>query len=506
MLSTFSSHTQMRAFLYSLLLCLTGGLSQPAGAAFDPVNDDTDIFLANPNIPADRPNVLLYVDNTANWNQPFDNEKAALVNVVNSLDDSYNVGLMLFPETGNPNDNTDGGYVRFAIRQMTTTNKTVLANNIINTFDRLNDTGNNNTLSLGMVEVYRYYAGIAERAGNVKVKTDYANNTNYKACTSCSVTSHPATAANLGGYALNSNANGALYNSPIDPTGCSSNYLIYVSNGLANENAAALAIAESELSTAGYDTDQIIQISGADGQEGNWMDEWAKFLATADINGNGTGTPHVYTYTLEVNPVITGGGPDMTALMQSVAHNGKGQYFSASDANGGAEIEAVLKSIFSQIQAVNSVFAAVTLPVSVNVRGTNLNQVYIGVFRPDANKKPRWFGNLKMYQLGFNTTTNELFLADVNGNNTENPTTGFIIPTAISFWTQSSNFWNFRPLNELGAGGISDLEDGDLVEKGGAAQQLRTIYETSQAARELYTCTTGGLTYPDCGEGSSLSA
>ena len=34
----------------------------------------------------------------------------------------------------------------------------------------------------------------------------------------------------------------------------------------------------------------------------------------------------------------------------------------------------------------------------MNVRGTNLNQVYIGVFRPDANKSPRWLGNLKLYQ------------------------------------------------------------------------------------------------------------
>ena len=352
-LFSFSSHPRLRAFFYGLLLCLSGGVAQPAYATFDPVNDDTDIFLANPNIAADRPNVLLYVDNTANWNTPFVNEKSALVNVVNSLDDSYNVGLMLFPETGNPNDNTDGGYARFAIRRMTTTNKTVLAS-IVNNFDKLNDKGNNNTLSLGMVEVYRYYAGLAERASNHKVKTDYNGNNEFKACTSCNpahwyTTNNPAqdkTAAQtptdgLGNYALNSNSDGALYNSPIDPTGCSNNYLIYISNGGANENASALSTAQSELSTAGYDTSQIIQIN-PNGQQGNWMDEWAKFLATADVNGAGVGTPHVFTYTLEVNPITTGQGPSMTALMRSVATNGKGQYFSATDTNAGAEIEAAL--------------------------------------------------------------------------------------------------------------------------------------------------------------------
>ena len=89
-------HILLNACL-ALLLCVTAALS-----AFDPVNDDTDIFLANPNITAERPNVLIILDNTANWNQPFINEKNALVQVVNGLTDQYNVGLMMMVETGDP--------------------------------------------------------------------------------------------------------------------------------------------------------------------------------------------------------------------------------------------------------------------------------------------------------------------------------------------------------------------------------------------------------------------
>ena len=88
MLKSWLQKPQLRAFMYSLIFCLSSGLSQPANATFDPVNDDTDIFLANPNLPASRPNVLLYVDNTANWNTPFTNEKSAMVNVINGLDDT----------------------------------------------------------------------------------------------------------------------------------------------------------------------------------------------------------------------------------------------------------------------------------------------------------------------------------------------------------------------------------------------------------------------------------
>src|SRR5437868_12331070 len=100
------------------------GLAAPAGfGAFDPVNDDTDIFLANPSFNAERPNVLIILDNTANWNTPFTAEKTALVNVVNSLDSNFNVGVMMFTETGSGNTGNDGAYVRFAVRQMTDANK-----------------------------------------------------------------------------------------------------------------------------------------------------------------------------------------------------------------------------------------------------------------------------------------------------------------------------------------------------------------------------------------------
>jgi type IV pilus assembly protein PilY1 len=91
---------------------------------FDPVGDDTDIFLANPLIAATRPNILFFVDNTANWNTAFDIEKQALINTANNLiTDAFNVGMGMFVETGSPNDSVDGAYIRFGLRQMTPTNK-----------------------------------------------------------------------------------------------------------------------------------------------------------------------------------------------------------------------------------------------------------------------------------------------------------------------------------------------------------------------------------------------
>jgi Tfp pilus tip-associated adhesin PilY1 len=144
---------------------------------------------------------------------------------------------------------------------------------------------------------------------------------------------------------------------------------------------------------------------------------------------------------------------------------------------------------------VNTVFAATTLPVSINVRGTNLNQVYIGVFRPDGNQSPRWLGNLKQYKLGVkDAALGQLELQDANSNPAVNLKSGFIFNTATSFWTQDSTFWGFRsPFEITDVGEESDSPDGDMVEKGGAAQKIRQVYDLPDASaaqtRNIYTCT-----------------
>ena len=192
--------------------------------------------------------------------------------------------------------------------------------------------------------------------------------------------------------------------------------------------------------------------------------------------------------------------PAFSTVLKNMASSGGGQYFQVKSANA---LDTALKNILDQIQAVNSVFSSASLPVSVSVRGTFLNQVYLGVFRPDAFAKPNWVGNLKQFKLGVNSLVNPptLFLADRNGDPAENPTTGFVNPNAVSFWTQPSTFWDpLYYVNSQGIGGTSDSPDGDLVEKGGASQYIRRTFLASQAARKLYTCT--GL----CAEGTTLSA
>jgi type IV pilus assembly protein PilY1 len=460
-----------------------------AAAVFDPVGDDTDIFLANPLLEATRPNVMILVDNTANWSTPFDTEKQALINIVNNLvTDQFNVGLAMFVETGGDNDSIDGGYIRFGIRQMTPTNKARFTT-MVSALDRNGDKSNNAVYSGAMGELYRYFSGSRSRSGYGKAKRDYPGNIDYNPL-----------AADLPGWPFPDDFSDTYISPIVSP--CQKNFIIVISNGKLNitsENDTAGAYLSTLVNKTPPDT--ISLAPKPTGEQAEWGDEYAKFMANADCAPLIDGVQNVITYTIDVLPGVAGNA-DHTAYLQSMADNGKGRYFVINDMTSSAALEDALRQIFQEVQAVNSVFASVALPVSVNVRGTNLNQVYIGQFRPDPRKSPRWFGNLKMYKIGQDASGNA-FLVDSLGNRAENAATGFVSPNAQSFWTTASTFWNHRPADENGASGNSDLPDGDLVEKGGAAEGLRVRYPTDQAQRQVYTCVSSS---GYCASGSLLSA
>jgi type IV pilus assembly protein PilY1 len=109
----------------------------------------------------------------------------------------------------------------------------------------------------------------------------------------------------------------------------------------------------------------------------------------------------------------------------------------------------------------------------------------MGMFRPDGDAKPRWRGNIKQYQFGLDTLGN-LSLVDSSGASAVSGSTGFISPNAVSFWTAPSTFWSNQLLGTPLSS--SDSPDGEVVEKGAAAQRLRVTYATSQTARKVLTC------------------
>jgi Tfp pilus tip-associated adhesin PilY1 len=228
-------------------------------------------------------------------------------------------------------------------------------------------------------------------------------------------------------------------------------------------------------------------------------DEWSRFLHQTGVPvppGQSSTFQTVSTYTIDVfnaHPNAT-----QTSLLASMARAGGGKYFTAMNEQA---IISALQSIFAEILSVNSDFASASLPISTSNRAQSDNQVYIGVFRPDATDHPRWYGNLKRFQLAnLNGYTD---LADVNGNAAVSSTTGFLTPCATSWWTTDSGSYWYDVLNNqsrifitqatspgtawqtvgddtdfakslCGTSNLwSDLPDGQAVEKGAVAEVLR---------------------------------
>lgn len=265
----------------------------------------------------------------------------------------------------------------------------------------------------------------------------------------------------------------------------------------------------------------------------NWGDEWARLMlkqdgGTADM----VGMQNVKTYTIGIidnnsNQCTA----DYPALLQSMAVEGGGKAYRVSDAG---EVKDAIAEALNEVQAVNSVFSSASLPVSVNAEGSYLNQIFLGMFRPDTSGAPRWVGNLKQYQL-FRNNTGNLVLGDATPcasgtgycpkSAISSGGTGFLAPNALSFWTyrdeavapDSPEVGGFFVRDQKGTPLTSydypppintqTFGDGEVVEKGGVAQQLRkqNLFATFTGAsgatgnpRRVYTyCPSGASTCND---------
>ncbi len=215
--------------------------------------------------------------------------------------------------------------------------------------------------------------------------------------------------------------------------------------------------------------------SGVHENKGYYADEWSRYLRANNVT----------TYTVGLL------GPSCQAeyawLLSSMADYGGGKYFPTSDYTS---LKAGLEAIFSEVRSVNSVFAAVSLPVSVNQQGTYLNQVFVGMFRPDAEGMPRWYGNVKQYKMG--RVGGVLKLVDADGvPATSSSGSEFIAECSRSFWTPAATttgdgYWTtYTEANCLGYPATSNSPDGNMVEKGGQAYMLR---KSSPASRIVKTC------------------
>lgn len=449
--------------------------------------EDIDIY-SLPNVEGLRPNVLIILDSSANWSASlkdlpkcdapgakvdskhedtkFGKEKCALYKVIYSMSvadlSQFNFALMLFNESPE-----DSGYPRKAfIRVSSDADKTALLN-LIAGLDRDKDKTNNASSATSFYEAYQWFTGGAVYNGN---KT---------------AAKHDAAAFTDGSK--------TRYQSP--GLGCARNHIIYIANGApADNDNSALALLK-RLNPSATRMSIPVAENVKSSESANWIDEFAAFFYNAaDLDRALEGAQNITTHAIAVTGASSDG--NYPNFIRWIAKQGGGLYQQASNSD---QIIVAMTKILNQIRASNSVFSSASLPVSANTQGTYLNQVYIGMFRPDGNALPRWVGNLKQYKFIYDQTADTLQMADAGNVPAISPTTGFIDEDATSFWTKPSGFWINVEAASSGKYSRSDAPDGEKVEKGGIAQFLRERYYTSAASRPVFTCPGA-----DCGSNVDL--
>src|SRR6266705_1668164 len=370
---------------------------------------DTDLF-SGISTEGTPPNLLVILDNSGAWNSnisfnctaagltiPAGNvntaggfEQCALYNVLNiiktntALLGNFNMGLMLF-STGSGN----GGTFFFP----TTTAPSALP--------LMNSNSDPDPLKRGGIERFQ------DALKTLKVGGSGSNTANGSAV---GATMQEAWAF----FSAKTGFSGTNYSTSPIANPCQKNFVIYIvqatNTGKPQDNTdnavfqtlacpAGSAGPTNGASCAGATSAQQTQIAlnpTYAKYQGSWADEWARFMYQTDITGNFTNQQNIVTYTIAVTD---GSNPDYVELLSKMAANGGGKSFIVNLGDMNALLQAILK-ILNEVQAVNSVFASASLPVSANAQGTFQNQIFMGMFRPDPQGNPRWVGNLKQFQFG----------------------------------------------------------------------------------------------------------
>ncbi len=361
--------------------------------------------------------------------------KESTANLLSTLT-NMNVGIMRFnfnADTGTRNGN-HGGTLVTAVQDIDGGSGANRAQ-LIADLRRLTADGNT-PLQESLYEAYSYFAGNTPPSRNEQLQVAPVGST-VDIPTNLTLTT---SAAQTDSNAINS-SNGR-YSSPIINS-CQDNNIILFSDGQPTQDTAYEGTIESNL--VGGDC------TGSG--NGECLDDLAGFMATTNkVNPSANGTTNqVYTHTIAFGGSI----PILEDTSNAGRRPGAALDSQHYDATNAQQLTAAFQSIFQNIEQVSSdTFVAPAVSVNSFNRQETRSDVYFAVFEP--NNSPRWYGNVKKYRLKVDTSTNELNFIDVNDNLAVDPSTGFFIDTARSFWSDSADGAEIR---EGGFAGELDIVD-----------------------------------------------
>ncbi len=249
------------------------------------------------------------------------------------------------------------------------------------------------------------------------------------------------------------------YISPITES-CQQNYIVLLTDGLANQNHSA-GLIKNYINYSG-------SCSNNKGSEAcseelvDWLSN--NDMSTASVGNNAAGDNYVNTFTI----AFSLDDDNAKDYLKGLANAGGGKFY---DAGSEAALTDAFNNIIGSIIKQDSSFVVPGTTVSQFNRLSHFEDIYFSVFKPSKN--PRWDGNLKKYKIS-KTTNNYGNIVGMNDQVAINPATGFFNDTV-------SSFWNSNPIGD---------PDGPNVTKGGAAFQLPDNPDN----RKVYTYYSGAST------------
>jgi type IV pilus assembly protein PilY1 len=226
---------------------------------------------------------------------------------------------------------------------------------------------------------------------------------------------------------------------------CAYTYIILMTDGLPQRDTGANQRIKD---LAGVEGCEVYDSADSGGLTENCLPQLTEYMANNDLAPNTDGDQFAITYTI--------GFTTNQQLLSDAAKNGKGEYYTADNAQQLTEaFQGAIVGILSQA----TTFTSPAVAVDTFTRTQSRDEVFYAMFKPRSSVD--WIGNIKKLKLDGNKV-----LVDSGGQPALDATTGNLKGSATTFWSTAA--------------------DGGDVDKGGVGALLAI---RDPATRDIYSDT-----------------
>jgi type IV pilus assembly protein PilY1 len=195
----------------------------------------------------------------------------------------------------------------------------------------------------------------------------------------------------------------------------------------------------------------------------NCLPQLTEYMANNDLAPNTDGDQFGITYTI--------GFTTDQALLKDAAENGKGEYYTANNAQ---QLTEAFQGAIVGILSAATTFTSPAVAVDTFSRTQSRDEVFYAMFKPGSTVD--WIGNIKKLKIDASGV-----LVDAGAQPALDPVTGDINPKATTFWSTDEDG------SDVGKGGVGAL----LAARNPAT---RTLYSNTGANSALQTFDTTNFT------------